>query len=83
MWDIAIDPDFPMEYIKLQVMAITGTSYDPSTNSVNVIPPEEWRKIKEQYMNIAGRHYKSCRFPEGNVFRRLFPKEARKVRGDW
>ena len=83
LWDIAIDLDFPMEYIKLQAMAITGTSYDTITNAVHTIPPEEWRKIKEQYMNIAARHYQSCRFPEGNVFRKLFPKEARKVRGDW
>jgi WD40 repeat protein len=79
LWGIAIDPDFPMEYIKLQVMAITGTSYDTITNTVNVIPPDQWRKLKEQYMHIAAKHYKSCRFPEGNVFRKLFPKEAEKI----
>jgi WD40 repeat protein len=79
-WYIAIDPDFPMEYIKLQAQAITGTYYDTKTNTVMVIPPDDLWEIKEQYMEIASRHYKSCRFPEGNVFRKLFPREAWKVR---
>ncbi|NIM10801.1 MAG: hypothetical protein GTO45_02340 [Candidatus Aminicenantes bacterium] len=82
LWDIAIDPDFPMEHIKLQVQAITGTSYDTITNTVKVLPPDQWREIKKKYMEIAAKHYQSCRFPEGNVFRKLFPEEAQKVKRD-
>jgi len=80
LWDIASDTDFPIDHIKLQVMAITGTFYDANTNTVNVISPAKWREIKERYMELAAQHYKSCRYPEGNVFRRLFPKEAQKIR---
>jgi WD40 repeat protein len=82
LWDIAIDPDFPMEHIKLQVQTITGTSYDTITNTVKVLPPDQWREIKKKYMKIAAKHYQSCRFPEGNVFRKLFPEEAEKIRPD-
>lgn len=79
-WDITVDYDFPPDKIKLQVMALTGTKFNPETMEVEDIDPEEWRKIKKEYMEFAREHYKTCKYPHANVFRRLFPEEAKKVR---
>lgn len=42
--------------------------------------PDEWRKVKKEYMEFAREHYRKCKYPRANVFRKLFPEEAAKVR---
>ena len=79
MWDIGVDWDYPIDKIKLQVMALTGTRLNTNTMEIEFIEPDEWRKIKKEYMEFAAEHYKTCKYPHANVFRKLFPEEAKKA----
>ncbi|MCP5103144.1 MAG: hypothetical protein GY950_07190 [bacterium] len=80
LWDIGVDWDYPIDKIKLQVKALTGTKFDTTTMEIEFIEPDEWRKIKKEYMEFAREHYKTCKYPHANVFRKLFPKEAEKIK---
>ncbi|MCP5104027.1 MAG: hypothetical protein GY950_11640, partial [bacterium] len=79
LWDIGVDWDYPIDKIKLQIKALTGTEFNTTTMEIEVIEPEEWRKIKKKYMEFAREHYKTCKYPHANVFRKLFPEEAKKT----
>jgi hypothetical protein len=74
-----VDLDYPDDKIKLQIMALTGTKFNTTTMEVEFIEPDEWRKIKKEYMEFAAEHYKTCKYPKANVFRKLFPEEAKKA----
>jgi WD40 repeat protein/Tfp pilus assembly protein PilN len=80
LWDTGVDVDFPTDKIKLQILALTGTELDAETRQVKFIQLEEWEKVKKEYMDFAREHYRKCKYPYANVFRRLFPEEAEKVR---
>ena len=79
VWDIGVDWDYPIDKIKLQVWALTGTRLNTTTMEIEVIEPDEWRKTKKEYMEFAAEHYKTCKYPHANVFRKLFPEEAKKA----
>jgi hypothetical protein len=72
--DTGVDRDFPNEKIELQIKALTGTTFDFDKKQIKLIDPGEWRKLKKEYMDFAGEHYKNCEFPHANVFARLFPE---------
>ena len=82
LWDIGLDLDFPDDKIKLQVWALTGTRFNTNTMEIEFLEPDEWRKIKKEYMAFAKEHYKICKYPHANVFRKLFPEEAKKIRSE-
>jgi WD40 repeat protein len=75
LWDIGVDWDFPKEHIKLQIMVLTGTGFDATTMEIKAIEPERWLELKERYLKIAAEHYKTCRYRDANVYRKLFLKE--------
>ncbi len=77
-WNLTVDYDFPVEGLLLQAQTLTGKKLNPATQELIDIPPPEWRRIKSKYIEFAKKHYKTCKYPEGNVFHRLFPKEAKK-----
>lgn len=79
IWNIGIDPDFPPERIKLQVEVLTCTRFNPDTMEIEFMKPEEWRKLKEEYIEIAGDHYKKCQYRHANVWGYLYPEEAKKA----
>jgi len=79
LWDIDVDWDYPIDKIKLQVKALTGTKFNTTTMGIEVIEPDEWRKIKMEYMEFAAEHYKTCKYPNANVFRKLFPEKSKKT----
>jgi hypothetical protein len=87
LWDIGVDYDYPIDKIKLQVWALTGTKFNTTTMEIEFIDPDEWRKIKKEYMEFAVEHYKTCKYPHANVFRKLFPEEAKELKrtviGHW
>jgi hypothetical protein len=47
---------------------------------IEVIETDEWLKIKKEYMKFTKKHYKKCKYPHANIFRKLFPEEAMKIR---
>jgi WD40 repeat protein/energy-coupling factor transporter ATP-binding protein EcfA2 len=73
--DIGVDWDFPMEKIELQVKALTGTALDFDNKKMNYTGPRQWYKLKKEYMEAAGEHYKKCKYRRANVFGGLFPGE--------
>lgn len=80
IWDIGVDWDFPKNKIKLQMMVLTGTRFNLKNHENEIMEPDEWRKINKEYMEFAKEHYKACKYPHANVFRKLFPEEAKKIR---
>jgi len=44
LWGIDVDYDFPPDLLKLQIAALTGTEFDPSTGEIIFIEPERWEK---------------------------------------
>jgi WD40 repeat protein len=75
LWDISVDWDYPIDKIKLQIMALTGTKFNTTTMEIEVIEPDEWRKTMKEYMEFAVEHYKTCKYPHANVFRKLFMED--------
>jgi WD40 repeat protein len=80
LWEAKGDLDLPPNLFKLQVEAFTGTEFNIEINETQTIPSEQWFRLKEEYFNKAQEHYKTCRFPEQNLWARYFPNEAMKVR---
>ncbi|RMI14560.1 MAG: hypothetical protein D6681_05055 [Calditrichaeota bacterium] len=62
----AIDFDLPAELISLEVMALTGTVYNPETHTVEELPPDRWRVIRERYRKAGEKHFRKCRYPAAN-----------------
>jgi WD40 repeat protein/energy-coupling factor transporter ATP-binding protein EcfA2 len=74
--DISVDWDFPIEKIELQVKALTGTTFDFEKKQINFIDVRKWRKLYKEYMDAAKGHNKNCRYPDANVFYKLFPEAS-------
>lgn len=73
LWDIGVDYDFPVDLLKLQIAALTGTEFDPASGEIKVIEPERWEKMKARYLEKASHHYKSCQYKNANIFHRFYP----------
>jgi WD40 repeat protein len=73
LWDIGVDYDFPVDLLKLQIAALTGTEFDAATGEITCIEPERWEKMKAQYLEKASQHYKSCQYKNANIFHRFYP----------
>jgi len=85
IWNIEGDLDIPPELFKLQTDVITGGTFNLQTREVDFIQTEEWlennwNKLNEKYQSKAKEHYKTCRYPEYNYWRRFYPEEASKIR---
>ncbi len=79
--NIASDPDFPLNHFKLQVNAITGTYLDSLThNNVYCLAPESWQELNDTYQKIAQEHYLKCNYPNHNLWSKLYPEDAAKIR---
>ncbi|MCP4149128.1 MAG: hypothetical protein GY757_15385, partial [bacterium] len=72
-WDFdGVDYDFPIDKIKLRVMVLTGTKLNALSREVGTIEPQHWHELKKQYLKFAREHYKTCKYPQANVYRKLF-----------
>ncbi|MCP4660667.1 MAG: hypothetical protein GY856_35145 [bacterium] len=80
LWDVGADLDFPADSVVLQVRAVTGTEFIPLTREIRVIEPGRWRKIKSDWERMARSHYKVCRYPRYNLWRRFHKEEAERIR---
>jgi len=45
-----------------------------------VLPSNIWFRLNEEYNNKAKQHYKACKYPEYNFWRRFNNDEAVKIR---
>ncbi len=80
VWEIEGDLDLPANLFKLQARTITGVEYDFETSETQPIKTERWNALKEQYNSQASEHYKVCRYPQYNLWRRFNKNEAEKLR---
>lgn len=81
IWRIPGDLDFPPSEFGLQVTALTGTEFDPDTGVIRTVEADEWRDVRERYIETARSHLKHCKYPSRNVFLRNFPEEAATAQG--
>ncbi len=50
---------------------ITGVTYNLETGETQCIPLEQWHALKEKYNKEAGEHYRICKNPKYNLWRRF------------
>ena len=74
------DLDISPELFKLQTKVITGIVMNTDANVINCIAPAEWYQLKDEYLKKASEHYKVCKYPQHNLWKRFFPKEAKEIR---
>jgi hypothetical protein len=59
-------------------MLYTGAELNRETNEIQLISKNKWSKLKNEYYDDAKEHYKRCAYPEYNLWRRLYPEDAKK-----
>jgi WD40 repeat protein len=79
-WDISYDADFPKNIFRLQTLTLTGIELNPATREIKCLEKDKWEELAKEYFEAAANHYKTCRYPEYNLWRRFFPEEALKIR---
>ena len=79
-WDIGLDLDFPPEKYVLQLNVLTATEFNIDSKNIETLNASQWQKAREEYLKFAKAHYKTCKYPRYNQFRRFFPEAAAKVR---
>lgn len=79
-WNIAVDRDFPSGKWILESEALSGTRFNPQAKKIEFLPADVWRQLRAEYLDFARAHYRQCRYPRANRFRRAFPQEAEKIR---
>lgn len=80
LWEIAGDLDIPTSLFTLQAKVITGVAYDVETGETICIPAKEWETLREQYNSWGREHYKNCKYPRYNLWRKFNTNEAGKIR---
>ena len=80
IWKIKGDFDIPTELFKLQAIVVTGINLNTDANVIKPVPPDQWFKLKDDYLKKASEHYKVCKYPQHNLWKRFFPKEAKEIR---
>ncbi len=76
VWNIGADFDFSADLFKLQARVMTGCELNTTTNEIQLIQTDHWNKLKADYLTLAREHYKICKYPESNLWRRFFTAEA-------
>ncbi|MEP6951136.1 MAG: WD40 repeat domain-containing protein [Ginsengibacter sp.] len=82
LWEIEGDLDLPASLFELQAKATTGVAYIVENSETRCIPTQMWLSLKEKYNNGASEHYKVCKYPRYNLWRRFNKDEAGKIRPD-
>lgn len=80
LWNIGGDLDIPEDLFDKQSQAVTGCRLNTITNEIEVLPANIWFRLNEDYNNKAKQHYKTCKYPEHNFWRRFNSDEALKIR---
>ncbi len=80
LWEIEGDLDLPASLFKQQAEALTGVTYNIVTGETECLPAQKWSSLKEDYNNQEMEHYKICKYPQYNLWRRFNKDEAEKIR---
>lgn len=80
LWYMEADLDFPPNLFKLQALVTTGCELNIETGEIQLIASERWHKLKQDYFNKAREHYKVCKYPQYNLWRRFNQEDAKKIR---
>jgi WD40 repeat protein len=80
LWEISGDQDMPASLFKLQAKATTGMMYNLETSETTCITATEWAALKEEYDDRGRKHYKKCKYPQHNLWRKFNYDEAEKIR---
>jgi WD40 repeat protein len=80
LWNIKVDLDIPPSLYALQVKVFLGLEMDMETKELLVLDPVIREQMLQEYEKKAREHYKVCKYPEANVWRRFHIEEAEKVR---
>ena len=62
------DLDIPLDLFKLQVMAITGATYNANRGVTECLSTREWKKIYRNYQEQAREHSTNCRYKQYNLW---------------
>ena len=60
LWDMGVDLDFSIEDLKIELMAMTGSEFNPVMRQLNSIDLERWRAIRREYVELASNTSKSA-----------------------
>lgn len=74
LYNIPGDLDYPPAKFILQIEALTGTRFEPLTHQITLLTPEEFHKIQQEYIAIAGKHATTCKYRQQNTYLRFFPE---------
>jgi len=77
LFDIQEDFDFPQNKFILQTEALTGTRYSVENNQITYLSPDEFDKVRNEWLNVAKKHAKKCKYPEANVYLKFYPEEKK------
>ena len=80
LWDVGADHDVSKELALLEVQALVGAGFNLDNDRFQVLRPAQWRQLKGEYEALARAHYKTCQYPEHNVWRRYHLEEAETLR---
>ncbi len=74
------DLDISTSLLELQVLMASGYRFDFENNEKISLSPKEFREKKREYDSLAKEHYKTCRYPEFNFWKRFNIEDAEKIR---
>jgi WD40 repeat protein len=75
IWQLPGDLDFPNTAYRLKAEALTGTRLHEPSNSVRLLPREEWLKLRQRYIELDREHAKTCSFKNQNTYLNFFKTE--------
>jgi WD40 repeat protein len=73
VWPLGGDLDIPSDLLKIQAETITGLELSLTANEIKFIPKRQWYRLKDEYYTKARQHFRECKYPEYNLWRRLHP----------
>lgn len=62
-----VDEDLPASLYALQMEVATGVKVDEK-GSLQVIPTDEWKQLRNKWLREAERHYENCKHQEANYW---------------
>jgi WD40 repeat protein len=78
IWQIEGDLDLPAPLFKLQANATTGVEYNLERSETQCLSKKSWKSLYDDYAKQASGHFKTCKYPQYNLWHRLHPVDGEK-----